>query len=109
MDLNFKLLIFVNETSAQCCGAGAKSRGAGIKLAPGAGAEITNCGSGYFLFITDLKKFRRKKIMAAEEVIVNCYNFKFLILLVKSKNAIFKGPDKTILRRGPSRSRGRKK
>jgi hypothetical protein len=32
------------------CGAGAK-----IKLPPGAGAEITNCGSGSFLIITDLK------------------------------------------------------
>jgi hypothetical protein len=31
------------------------------KLPPGAGAEITNCGSGSFLFITDLKKFYRKK------------------------------------------------
>ncbi len=28
----------------QCCGAGAE-----IKLPPGAGAEITNCGSGSYL------------------------------------------------------------
>jgi hypothetical protein len=28
---------------------------------PRAGAEITNCGSGSFLFTTDLKKFYRKK------------------------------------------------
>jgi hypothetical protein len=38
---------------------GAKSRGAEIKLPPGAGAEITDCGSGSsfgfgsFLFIKD--------------------------------------------------------
>jgi hypothetical protein len=40
----------------QCCGAGAGNRGAEIKLPPGAraGAEITNCGSSSFLFITDL-------------------------------------------------------
>jgi hypothetical protein len=48
----------------QCCGAGAESRGAEIKLPPEAEAEITNCGSGSssgsFLFITDLKKFYRK-------------------------------------------------
>ncbi len=53
----------------QCCGAGAESRGAEIKLPPGAGAEITNWGPGSgfgsFLFTTDLKKFYRKtkKIM----------------------------------------------
>ena len=42
----------------QRCGAGAESRRAEIKLAPGAGAEITNCGSsGSFLFITDFKNF----------------------------------------------------
>jgi hypothetical protein len=35
----------------QCCGT--ESRGAEIKLPPGAGAEITNCGSGSFLFTTD--------------------------------------------------------
>jgi hypothetical protein len=36
-----------------------RSRGAEIKLPPGAGAgaEITNCVSGSFLFIKDLKKF----------------------------------------------------
>jgi hypothetical protein len=44
----------------QCCGA--ESRGAEIKLPPGAGAEITNCGSGSSsgsflnLFIKDLQK-----------------------------------------------------
>jgi hypothetical protein len=38
----------------QCCGA--ESRGAEIKLPPGAGAEITNRGSGSFLFSTDMKK-----------------------------------------------------
>ncbi len=35
---------------AQCCGAGAESRGAEIKLPPGAGAEIMNRGFGSFLF-----------------------------------------------------------
>ncbi len=44
----------------QCCGTGAESRGAEIKLPPEAGAEITNCGFGAFLFTTDLKKFYRK-------------------------------------------------
>jgi hypothetical protein len=39
----------------------AKSRGAEIKLPPGAGAETMNCGSSFFLFIKDLKKFYRKK------------------------------------------------
>jgi hypothetical protein len=45
----------------QCCGA--EKPKAEIKLTPGAGAEITNCGSGSgsFLFIKDLKKFYRKK------------------------------------------------
>ncbi len=38
----------------QCCEVGAVIRGAEIKLPPG--AEITNCGSGSFLFTTDLKK-----------------------------------------------------
>jgi translation initiation factor 2 gamma subunit (eIF-2gamma) len=32
------------------------SRGAEIELPPGAGAEITNSGSGSFLFTTDLKR-----------------------------------------------------
>jgi hypothetical protein len=41
-------------------GAVAESREAEIKLPPG--AEIKNCGSGSFLFITDLKKnFTEKK------------------------------------------------
>jgi hypothetical protein len=31
-----------------------------IKLPPGAEAEIMNCGSGSFLFTTDLRKFHRK-------------------------------------------------
>jgi hypothetical protein len=33
-----------------------RSREAEIKLPPGAGAEITNCGSSSFLFFKDLKK-----------------------------------------------------
>jgi hypothetical protein len=32
---------------------------------------ITNCGSGSFLFSTDLKKFHRKKNIVAVEVFVN--------------------------------------
>ncbi len=46
-------------TGHQCYGG--ESRGAEIKLPPGAGAEFTNCGSGSFLFIKDLQKFYRKK------------------------------------------------
>ncbi len=34
-----------------------RSGGAKIKLPPGAGPEITNWGSGFFLFMEDLKKF----------------------------------------------------
>jgi hypothetical protein len=45
-----------------------------IKLPPGAG--ITNRGSCSFLFITDLR-FYRKKIMIAEVVFVNSYNLIF--------------------------------
>jgi hypothetical protein len=45
----------------KCCGAGAESRGAEIKLPPVAGAEITHLGSGSFLFTTDMKKFYRTK------------------------------------------------
>jgi hypothetical protein len=44
-----------------------QSRGAQIKLP--AGAEITNYSSGSFLFVKDLKKFCRKKVMVAEEVL----------------------------------------
>jgi hypothetical protein len=46
-------------------------------LPPGAGVEITNCGSSYFLFTTDLNKFYRQKskIIVAEEVFVNSYPF----------------------------------
>jgi hypothetical protein len=59
-----------------------RSRGAEIKLPPGAGPEITNCGSGCgsgsssgsFLFTTDLKK-NIEKIIVSEEVLLNCYNF----------------------------------
>ncbi len=40
-----------------------------IKLPPGAGAKITNYGSGSFLFTTNLKKFINK-IMVGEEAIV---------------------------------------
>ncbi len=65
----FAFLLSVN----LCCGA--ESRGAKIKLPPGAGAEITNCGSGSFLFTTDFKKLYCKE-MVAEEAFVNCYNFK---------------------------------
>jgi hypothetical protein len=37
-----------------------QSRGAESKLPPRAGAEITNCGSGYLQFTTYLTKFYRK-------------------------------------------------
>ena len=61
----------------QCCRA--EGRGAEIKLPPGAGGEIMNCGSGSnsgsFLFIKDLKQFYRKKIMVAKEVFVNYHDF----------------------------------
>ncbi len=36
-------------------------------------AEVPTFGS--YLFITGLKKYYRKKIMVAEDVFVNCYNF----------------------------------
>ncbi len=77
-----------------------------IRLLPGAEAEIMNCGSGSFLFTTDLKTFYRKKIMAAEEVSVNCYIF-YPITLVKK--VIFKVSYKTIWSWGRSRSWSRKR
>jgi hypothetical protein len=43
-----------------------RSRGAGIKLPPGAG--ITNCGTGSGFF----QEIFIEKIMVAEEVFVNC-------------------------------------
>jgi hypothetical protein len=45
-------------TCNQCCGAGAESRGAEIKLPPGAGvgAKVTNYGSGSFLLTTGLEE-----------------------------------------------------
>jgi hypothetical protein len=72
-------------TEKQCCGAKKQCWGTKIKLPPGAGAEITNCGSVFssssspFLFTTDLKKFYRKKIMVTEEVFENWFNFYPLI------------------------------
>jgi hypothetical protein len=85
---------------------GAESRGAEIKLPPGAGAEITNCGSGFrsssgsFLFIEDVNKCI-KKIMVAKEVFLNYYNFNPIlgttcinpcnkVLVLKSKRVIVK-------------------
>jgi hypothetical protein len=64
-----------------------RSRGAEIKFPPGAGAETKNfaapaSGSGSLLFIKDLKKFFRKKIMVAEEVF--CKIVSSLILLGKT-------------------------
>ncbi len=81
-------LVQVNKTDhiQQCCGAGAESRGAKIKLPHGAGAEITNCGSGSLIFTTDLKKFYRKKSW-----LLSCWrSFCKLLLLLKSKKVIFK-------------------
>jgi hypothetical protein len=66
-----------------------RSRGDEIKLPPGAGAEITNCGSGSFLFTPDLKKFYFKKIMVIEETFVNCYNFNPMTFFLVKK-VIFK-------------------
>jgi hypothetical protein len=43
--------------------------GAEIKLPRGAGADITNCGSGSFIFIKDLKKFYRKKSWLLKKVL----------------------------------------
>ncbi len=90
------------------CEAVLRSRGAEIKLSPGAGAgvEITYCGSGSnsgsFLFIKNLKKFYRKKIMVAKEFFVNYHNFNPIwvhhasvyvkkVLIFKSKKANWQG------------------
>ena len=59
---------------------GAESRGAEIKLPPGAGAEITNCGSSSGS--DRLEEILFKKIMVAEEVFVNVT---ILILLLSQK------------------------
>jgi hypothetical protein len=37
--------------------------------------KITNCGSGYFLFIKDLKKFYLKKSWLLQNFLVNFYTF----------------------------------
>jgi hypothetical protein len=86
---------------------GAESRGAEFKLPPPrAGAEITNCGSGFrstsgsFLFIEDVNKFY-KKIMVAKEFFLKYYNFNPIlgttcinpcnkVLVLKSKRVIVK-------------------
>ncbi len=82
----------------QCC----RAEEPKLKLPPGAGAEITNCGSGSnsgsFLFIKDLKNFYLKKIMVDKEVFLNYLNFYPLwlqhasvhvkkVLVLKSKEA----------------------
>jgi hypothetical protein len=58
-----------------------RSRGAEIKLPPGAGGEITNCGSGSssgsFYLPQTLINFI-EKIMVAEEFVVNCFNFNLI-------------------------------
>ena len=48
-----------------------------IKSTPGAipGAEIANRASGSFLFIKDLRNFKRNMVVDAEEVLFNCYHF----------------------------------
>jgi hypothetical protein len=48
-------------------GARAESRRVEIKLPPGAGTKITNCGSGSFLFVKRLEEILQKKIMVAKE------------------------------------------
>jgi hypothetical protein len=99
-----------------------RNRRAEIKLPPGAGAEITNCGSGFFLFIKDLKKCYRKKTMVAKEVFcrVNSSNFNPICVQHASihvkkywyssqKKIIVKLSNKFIQSRGWSWSRRRKK
>jgi hypothetical protein len=64
-------------------------------LLPGAGAEITNCGSGSgsssdsgsFLFTTDLKKFEIKKTWLLKKFL---QIVTIVILLLKSKKVNFK-------------------
>ncbi len=84
------------------------SRGTKIKFPPGAGAEITNCGSSFssFLFIEGLKKFSRKKILVANPVRVkhasrNVKKYQYFTV----KNVIFKVSYKIIWGRNRSRSR----
>jgi hypothetical protein len=56
-----------------------------FKLPPGAGAEITNCGSGSFLFTTDLKKLKNHGCRRS------FFNYSILIFLVKVKKGNFQG------------------
>ncbi len=99
--------------SLQCCGAGAESRGAEIKLPPEARAEITNCGSGSILFTTDLKKFFMEHNHGCGRSFWKLHNFKAITILIRKSN--FHISYKTIWSRaGPgatipwSRSRSRK-
>jgi hypothetical protein len=66
--------------------AGGESRGAEIKLPPGAGAANTNRGSGSFLLFIyhRLEEILLKKSMVAEEVLI-------LILIVEVKKGNFQG------------------
>jgi hypothetical protein len=64
-----------------------------IKLPPGAGAEITNCGSGSFLFTTDLKNFIEKKSRLLKKFLEIVT---ILFLFLKSKKVFFKIFYKTI-------------
>ncbi len=55
---------------------GSRSRGAKIKLPPGAGVEISNAAPALDLSIYQrLLKNCIKKIMVAEKDFLNCYNF----------------------------------
>jgi len=51
-------------------------------MPPRAKAEITNCGSGFFLFITELKKFYKKKSLQLKKIL------KIVTILINSKKAI---------------------
>jgi hypothetical protein len=57
---------------------GEKKEGGNVVHSPHHLLEVNsqiNTGSGSFLIVRDLNKFYRKKIMVAEKVFVNCYNF----------------------------------
>jgi hypothetical protein len=64
-----------------------------IKLPPGAGAEITICGSGFssssstFLLTTDLKKFPRKKSWLLKK----CLKIGSILILLSSQKGNLQG------------------
>jgi hypothetical protein len=56
-------------------------------LPPGAGADITNCGSGSFLFFHRLEANFIEEIMAAEEVFENYTNLNLILGIIKQYGA----------------------